>query len=88
MPGPDFEKLIKGYVNKIPVLPKDAATGKGAADYFQAKHRYSDVSLFNNKVFENKIVELARNEAQTNHLWYLANQFNLKVQNSFAFKKI
>ncbi len=83
MGGPSLNNLLNEYVDNIPVLPVWVASGEQADNYFRIKHEYTDVSLFNNPKFERKIKQFTVNPAQENHFWFLANQYNRKVQSLF-----
>jgi hypothetical protein len=76
--GPKLDNLITEYVDTLPILPKEADTGIKVFDYFNTKNQFTNISLFNNKRFESKISQVARNRTEANGLWYLANQLNLK----------
>jgi len=83
MGGPSLNNLLKEYVDTIPVLPTWVASGEQADNFFRLKHEYTDVSLFNNPKFERKLKQLSVTPNQENHFWYLANQYNRKVQRKF-----
>jgi hypothetical protein len=83
MPGPKLENLITEYVDTIPVFPSTVTSGNSAFAYFLQKHKFTDISLFNNERFTNKIREVARSSVEAHSLWVLANQVNLKAQAAF-----
>lgn len=59
--GPKIENLINGYVDKVPTLPQGISSGQQVAEYYEKKHRFSEVSLFSGCRFEQKINETAQN---------------------------
>jgi len=83
MPGPNFDNLLIEYVDTIPVFPKTVTSGNSAFHYYLEKHRFTDISLFNNQRFENKINQIARNAVEAHTLWTLANKVNLRAQINF-----
>jgi len=83
MPGPKLENLLTEYVDTIPVFPSSVTSGNSAFGYFLQKHKFSDISLFNNERFTNKIREVARSSVEAHSLWVLANHVNLKAQAAF-----
>ena len=83
MGGPSLNNLLNEYVDTIPVLPVWVASGEQADTFFRVKHEYTDVSLFNNAKFERKLRQFPINASQENHFWFLANQYNRKVQTKY-----
>lgn len=83
MPGPKLENLINEYVDNIPVLPITVTSGNSAFGFYLQKHRFTDISLFNNDHFSNKIREVAANPVEAHNLWTLANRVNVKAQAAF-----
>ena len=83
MGGPNLNNLLSEYVDTIAVLPVWATTGDRVDNYFKIKNEFTEVSLFNNPKFERKLKQLNITPAQENNFWFLANQYNRKVQNSF-----
>ncbi len=83
MPGPKLENLINEYVDTIPLFPSTVTSGNSAFGYYLNKHKFTDISLFNNERFANKIQEVSRNSVEVHSLWTLANQVNLKAQAAF-----
>lgn len=49
--APKLENLINEYVDTIPVLPTSVTSGNSAFGYYLEKHRFTDISLFNNQRF-------------------------------------
>jgi len=83
MPGPKLENLISEYVDTVPVLPNTVTSGNSAFGFYLQKHRFTDISLFNNDHFSNKIREVAANSVEAHNLWTLANRVNVKAQAAF-----
>ena len=83
MPGPKLENLISEYVDTVPVLPNTVTSGNSAFGFYLQKHRFTDISLFNNDHFSNKIREVAANAVEAHNLWTLANRVNVKAQAAF-----
>lgn len=83
MPGPKLENLINEYVDNLPVFPNTVTSGNSAFGYYLQKHKFTDISLFNNERFTSKIRQVARNPVESDALWVLANQVNLKAQATF-----
>jgi hypothetical protein len=83
MPGPKLENLIHEYVDTLPVFPNTVTSGNSAFGYYLQKHKFTDIALFNNERFSNKIREVARNGVEADALWALANRVNLKAQATF-----
>lgn len=83
MPGANLENLLVEYVDTIPVLPNTVTSGNSAYLYFLKKHKFTDISLFNNYRFALKINQVAHNFVEADALWSLANQVNLKAQANF-----
>ena len=83
MPGPSLENLISEYVDSIPVFPSTVTSGNSAFNHYLLKHRFSDISLFNNERFANKFKKVSRNDVEEHELWTIANKVNLKAQSSF-----
>jgi hypothetical protein len=83
MPGPKLDNLLNEYVDAIPVFPNTVTSGNSAFGYYLQKHKFTDISLFNNERFTNKIRQVARNSVESDALWVLANQVNLKAQTAF-----
>jgi hypothetical protein len=61
MPGANLENLLTEYVDAIPVLPNTVTSGNSAYHYFLQKHKFTDISLFNNQRFASKIHQVAHN---------------------------
>jgi hypothetical protein len=59
------------------------ASGEQADNYFRIKHEFTDVSLFNNPKFERKLKQFSVTPSQESNFWFLANQYNKKVQRKF-----
>jgi hypothetical protein len=83
MPGPKLENLLTEYVDTIPVFPITITSGNSAFGYFLQKHKFTDISLFNNERFTSKIREVARSSVESDALWALANRVNIKAQADF-----
>jgi hypothetical protein len=83
MPGPKLDNLIREYVDTIPVLPNTVTSGNSAFGFYLQKHRFTDISLFNNDQFSNKIREVAANSVEAHNLWTLATRVNVKAQAAF-----
>jgi len=83
MPGPKLENLISEYVDTVPVLPNTVTSGNSAFGFYLQKHRFTDISLFNNDHFSNKIREVAANSVEAHNLWTLANRVNVKAQAAY-----
>ena len=83
MPGPKLSNLINEYVDTIPVFPSTVTSGNSALNYYLLKHRFTDISLFNNTRFANKFNTVCSNSVEEHNLWSIANKVNLKAQSSF-----
>ena len=83
MPGPKLQNLINEYIDTIPVFPSTVTSGNSAFAHYLNKHKYTDISLFNNIRFDSKIREVSRNSIESDILWTLANRINLKSQAVF-----
>jgi hypothetical protein len=83
MPGPAIENLLNEYVDTIPILPQTVTSGNSAFLHYLNKHRFSDISIFNNPRFTNKFKQVATNSVEEHTLWTLANKVNLKAQATF-----
>jgi len=53
------------------------------SEYYEQKHKFSEVSLFTQPRFNSKIDQVANNCQEKQRLWNLANQVNLKIQRGF-----
>ena len=83
MPGPSVQNLVNEYVDTIPVLPSTVTSGNSAFNHYLLKHRFSDISLFNNDRFSTKIKKVSSNSVEEHNLWTIANRVNLKAQSAF-----
>lgn len=83
MPGANLENLLREYVDTIPVLPNTVTSGNSAFGYYLDKHKFTDISLFNNQRFATKIHQVAHNAVEADALWNLANRVNLRAQANF-----
>lgn len=83
MPGPTLENLLNEYVDTIPVFPNTVTSGNSAFNHYLQKHQFSDISIFNNQRFLNKIKQVSTSPLEEHHLWTIANRVNLKAQAAF-----
>jgi hypothetical protein len=83
MPGPSLENLFAEYVDPIPILPATVTSGNSAFHHYLSRHRFTDISLFNNERFAKKFSKLGVTPSQEQTLWSIANRVNLRAQAAF-----
>jgi len=83
MPGPCLDNLITEYVDTIPTFPNTVTSGNSAFGHYLLKHRFTDISLFNNSRFAHQIRKFARDPLEEHNLWMIANKVNIKAQKAF-----